>query len=440
MFLFARCVGVVVLAGALLEQAESLLDRGIHPLRIARGYDEACNVAVQRLEEISDDFKWSPDDPTPLYRVAKTSLGSKIVNRFHDQMSQTAVDAVLAVADLEHRDVNFDLIKMEGKAGGKLSDTQIVRGIILDKEFSHPQMIKEVKDARVALLTCPFEPPKPKTTYNVDLTNVAQFEELQAQEKAYFDEMVDLVKKSGASVVMCQWGFDDEANHLLLRNELPAVRWVTGGDLELVAVATGARIVPRFQELQAEKLGKCASVREISFGTTSERMIVMEGCEHTQSVTVLVRGGNDMIVEEAKRSLHDAMCVTRNLIRDSRVVYGGGSAEVACALNVRKAATECKTLESYAMTAFADALEQVPIALAENAGLSPIDTLSSIKAAQVAEGNPFLGVDCMAVGTADMKNQEVFETYVSKRQQLLLATQMVKLILKIDDVIEPTDY
>jgi T-complex protein 1 subunit epsilon len=173
-------------------------------------------------------------------------------------------------------------------------------------------------------LTCPFEPPKPKTKHKLDITSKEAYDKLYQHEQDYFTTMVKQCKDSGANLVICQWGFDDEANHLLLQNQLPAVRWVGGVELELIAIATGGRIVPRFQELTSEKLGKAGLVREVSFGTTKDRMLVIEDCACSNAVTVLIRGGNKMIVEEAKRSLHDAMCVVRNLIKDNRVVYGGG--------------------------------------------------------------------------------------------------------------------
>lgn len=313
--------GVVVLAGALLEQAEELLDRGIHPTRISDGFERACSVAVEHLNKIGDTVEFTVESHENLIKTAMTSLGSKIVSKYHLQFAKIAVDAVLAVADFERKDVDFELIKVEGKVGGSLSDSQIIHGVLIDKDFSHPQMPHEVNDCKMAILTCPFEPPKPKTKHKLDITSVEEFTRLQSYEREKFEEMVKQVKDCGANVVICQWGFDDEANHLLMQNNLPAVRWVGGPELELIAIATNGRIVPRFQDLSAEKLGTAARIRELSFGTTKDRMLVIEGCANTKAVTVFVRGGNKMIIDEAKRSLHDAMCVVRNLIRDSRVVY-----------------------------------------------------------------------------------------------------------------------
>merc|ERR1712210_245044 len=332
-------------------------------------------------------------------------------------MAEIAVDAVLSVADIERKDVNFELIKVESKVGGRMEDSMLVKGVIVDKDFSHPQMPKELKDVKLAILTCPFEPPKPKTKHKLDVTSVEDYKKLRQYEKETFEKMVDDVKAAGANLAICQWGFDDEANHLLLQRDLPAVRWVGGPEIELIAIATGGRIVPRFQGLSSDKLGTAGKVREMSFGTTKDKMIV----------------------EEAKRSMHDALCVVRNLVRDNRVVYGGGAAEISCAIAVSKEADSIKTIEQYAFRAFADALESVPLALAENCGLDPILTLTDIKSRQVSESNPALGVNCMEMGTCDMKEQSVIETLHSKKSQIQLATQLVKMILKIDDIRTPAN-
>ena len=427
--------GVVVLAGALLEQAEILLDRGIHPVKIADGYDHACELGVAHLEKISENLGEGQELRDVLTKTAMTTLSSKIVNKYKRRMADIAVEAVMSVATLERKDVNFDLIKVEGKVGGTLEDTELIRGIIVDKDMSHPQMPKTVKDAKMAILTCPFEPPKPKTKHKIDITSVEAYNALYEAEQKYFRDMVKMVKDSGANLVICQWGFDDEANHLLLQNKLPAVRWVGGVELELIAIATGGRIVPRFEELTEAKLGRAGLVRERAFGTTADRMLVIEECSNSRAVTVFVRGGNAMVVEEGKRSLHDAMCVVRNLIKDNRVVFGGGAAEIACSVAVAEAADKVAGIEQYAIRAFADALDDIPMALAENAGLSPIMMLSSVKAQQIETGNPRIGVDCMNTGICDMREQLVFETLIGKQQQMLLATQLVKMILKIDDVI-----
>jgi len=431
--------GVVVLAGALLEQAEALLDRGIHPIRIADGFEIAAQCAVKHLESIAEPFPISATNIEPLVKVAMTTLGSKIVNKCHRQMAEIAVNAVLTVADLEKKDVNFELIKIEGKVGGRMEDTTLVKGVVLDKTLSHPQMPKNMQAVKMAILTCPFEPPKPKTKHKLDVKSIEDYKLLRAYEAEKFETMVKQVKEAGANLAICQWGFDDEANHLLLQHNLPAVRWVGGPEIELIAIATGGRIVPRFEELSSDKLGHAGTVREISFGTTKDKMLVIEDCKNTKAVTILIRGGNQMIIAEAKRSIHDALCVVRSLIKDSRIVYGGGAAEISCSLAVAKEADQLSTLEQYAFRAFSVALEMIPLALAENSGLAPIETLSELKSSHVKDNSPSLGVDCMLTGESDMRKHHVIESLYSKKQQLVLATQLVKEILKIDDIRSPND-
>jgi len=291
----------------------------------------------------------------------------------------------------------------------------------------------------MAILTCPFEPPKPKTKHKLDIRTAEDYKKLYDREQQYFRDQIRLIKDSGANLAICQWGFDDEANHLLYQQKLPAVRWVGGVELELIAIATGGRIVPRFEELSTDKLGKAGVVREITFGTTKDQMLVIEDCANSKAVTVLVRGGNQMVVDEAKRCLHDANCCVRNLIRDPRVVPGGGASEMAATLAIQEAADKEQTLEQYSMKAFAAALDVIPMALAENSGLSAIGEMAAMKAKQVETKDPWHGVDCMLTGTTNMWEQNVYEAAASKVNQFRLATQVVKMILKIDDVITPND-
>lgn len=210
-------------------------------------------------------------------------------------MAEISVKAVMDVADLERKDVNLELIKLEGKEGGKLEDTQLINGILVDKGFSHPQMETEIKDAKICILSCPFEPSKTKTKGSLNIDSAEMFNRLAEVEMQYFVDMVNKVKATGANLVICQWGFDDEANHLLLQHKLPAVRWVGGLELEKIAIATGGRIVPRFEEVSAAKLGTAGMVREIGFGTTKDRYLLIEKCPNTKAVTVFVRGGNKMV-------------------------------------------------------------------------------------------------------------------------------------------------
>uniref|UniRef100_A0AAF5DFJ2 T-complex protein 1 subunit epsilon n=2 Tax=Strongyloides stercoralis TaxID=6248 RepID=A0AAF5DFJ2_STRER len=429
--------GVVVMAGAMLQQAEQLLDKGIHPLKIADGYDLACKKALETLDKIAEDFNVL--DREALVKSAMTSLGSKIVNKSHRQFAEMSVDAVLTVADMASRDVNFDLIKIQGKVGGKLEDSTLVKGIVLEKGMAHPQMPKEIKDVKIAILTCPFEPPKPKIKHKLDIGSTEDFKKLRQYEIDVFLNMIKDVKNSGATLAICQWGFDDEATHLLYANDLPAVRWVGGPEIELIAIATKGRIVPRFSELSPEKLGFAGTVKEVTYGTMKESMLFIEGCPDTRACTILLRGANTIMIEEAKRALNDSMCVVRNLIKDNRIVYGGGAAELACAIAVSEEADKISGLEQYAYRAFAEALESIPMTLAANSGLSPIDTVTQLRAQQITEKNPRLGVDALYNGTNDMKSLNVIETLLSKKEQISLAAQVVRMILKIDDVRIPDE-
>lgn len=331
-----------MLAGALLEQSEALIDRGIHPIRIADGFEQACNIAVQELETKADKILFDRTNIGELMDVTRTSLGSKIVSMAMDKFAHMAIDAVLSVADLKRRDVDFELIKVDGKVGGALEDSELVKGVVVDKDMSHPQMPREIRDACIAILTCPFEPPRPKTKHKLDISTVDEYHKLQEYERKTFESMIQRVKDCGANMVVCQWGFDDEANHLLLQHGLPAVRWVGGPELELIAIATNGRIVPRFEDLSADKLGCAGLVREVAFGTTRDRMLKIEECANPRAVTAFLRGSNKMIIDEGKRALHDAMCVVRTLVKDDRVVYGGGAAEICASLAVSRRADDVR--------------------------------------------------------------------------------------------------
>merc|ERR1719359_1656476 len=236
----------------------------------------------------------------------------------------------------------------------------------------------------------------------MDVRSADEYRALHVAEQKYFTDMVETIKKSGANLAICQWGFDDEANHLLFQQGLPAVRWVGGVELELIAIATGGRIVPRFEELTPDKLGKAGVVREMIFGTTKDQMLIIEDCSNSKAVTVLVRGGNQMVVDEAKRCIHDANCCVRNLIRDPRVVPGGGASELAAALAIQESADKEQTMEMYSMRAFAAALDAIPMALAENSGLNAIAGMAEMKAKQVETQDGWHGIDCMVTGTSNM--------------------------------------
>jgi T-complex protein 1 subunit epsilon len=422
---------IVVLASALLVQAQALLDHGIHPIRISEGFEIALGLTIDHLTGISEEIT---DVREMMRMAARTSLGSKIVSKSLERFADICTEAVWAVADLSRKDVNFDLINVESKIGKDVSDTALVRGVIINKEFSHPQMEKEIRDARIALLSCPFEPPKLKTKHSLIISKAEDYGQLEEYERNTFLEMIESIKKSGANLVMCQWGFDDEANSLLMENSLPAVRWVGGHELELIAVHIGASIVARFEDLREDCLGR-ASVTEHSMGTESDKVIVVEGSESTRTVTILVRGANDLVIEEAKRSIRDALCAARNILVNSRVVYGGGSSELSSSLVLESLSQGHTGEDEQVILGFARALEEIPFVLARNSGHEPLLYLSDLRKQQREEKNPCLGVDCLGIGEKDMRKLGVFDALNTKVRQLQMATQLVNMILKIDDVV-----
>ncbi|AFP65453.1 t-complex protein1, epsilon-SU (nucleomorph) [Chroomonas mesostigmatica CCMP1168] len=427
--------GIVLLVGALLEQAEKLIEKGIHPTRITEGFEHASSFCLFYLESISKSIDKKYNVYSCLIYTAMTAMNSKVINRSKKRLAEICIKAVLAISDINRKDINFELIKIDGKIGGNLENTTLVNGVVIDKDFSHSQMPKDIKDVRVSILTCPLEPPRPKTNHKLNIENIHDFKQLESIEQKYFKEMISQLKCSGTNLVFCQWGFDDEGNHLLLRNKLAAVRWVSGTEIELLAVSTGAQIIPRFNEINSSAIGFAARVRENCFGTTHDRILIVENCAKSKAVTIFVRGSSEFILNEAKRAIRDALCAIKNLIRDNRVLFGGGSAEMACSLKISDEAEKCSGLKHYVLQGFSESLKLIPTILAENAGYFPIESLSQLQIRQKKERNPFLGIDCFGNGISNMENQKVFETLLSKQQQIQMATQIANSILRIDDVI-----
>lgn len=428
--------GIVLLAGALLEQAEKLIDKGIHPVRITEGFEHACGLSLFYLEGISKSINNDHDIYSYLLYTAMTAMNSKVINRSKKRLAEICIKAVIAVSDINRKDLNFDLIKIDGKIGGKLENTTLVNGVVIDKDFSHNQMPKVIKDVRLSIVTCPLEPPKPKAKHRIDIENVQDFIDLECVEQNYFKDMISQLKSSGTNLVFCQWGFDDEGNHLLLRNKLAAVRWVSGVEIELLAVTTGAQIVPRFNEITTATLGFAARVRENCFGTTQDRILVVENCAKSKALTIFIRGSSEFVLNEAKRAIRDALCAIKNLIRDNRILFGGGSTEMACSLKILDESEKCLGLKHYTLQAFSESLKVLPLILAENAGYFSIESLSQLQIRQKKEKNPFLGIDCYGNGISNMEEKKVFETLLSKQQQIQMAVQVANSVLRIDDIIK----
>lgn len=427
--------GAVILTGALLEQAEKLLDKGIHPIRIAEGFNYATDICMEFLLQQSQHLFGDLSDYSFLLSASMTAMNSKVINRSKKKLAEICAKAVLVVSDLSRKEVNLDLIKIEGKVGANLENSMLIKGNLLNKEWSHPQMPKNIEDARICIITHPLEPPKPKNKHEIEIENVRAFKELEKTEIEFFYSIVSQLKNSGANVLVCQWGFDDEGNHLLLRNKISAIRWVSGLEIELIAISCGAQIVPRFNEITSSTLGFCGRIREFCIGTEFDRYLIFEDCPSAKSVTILIRGGSEMIIEEAKRAIIDAMSVVRNLIRDSRIVTGGGSIEMACAIKISNEAENSIGLKHYVLSAYSEALKTIPYVLAENSGYDPIRSISSLEKEQRESMNFNLGINCEKGSIDNMIKLRIFETLVSKQQQLQIATQMANAILRIDDII-----
>lgn len=384
---------VVIIAASLLREAKKLATKGMHPLKIIRGYEEALLIAlgvidahavVPRKDEIREIME----------KVAQSTLSSKVVSRDIDTYIRIAIEAVEAVQD-PRGETNLELIKIEGET--KMGESELIKGVYIAKEFSHFQMKKEITNAQIAILACPFEPPKLKVKHDLNIKSVEEFEELSAYEKKVFADMIERIKKSGATVVLCQWGFDDEANSLLMQAGVSAVRWVGAQELEMAAIHTGAQIISRFEDLTDESLG-------VGHVTEENGSIRIRSPDKSSVVTILVRGGTSAIIEETKRSIRDVLCAVRNVIRDPKVVQGAGKIDMLCAHAVAEG------MPGSIGIGFSKALQELPMALARNMGEDPIS--------KIYEGIA----------------EDVWEGAYSKKHQLILATQTAKSIIRIDDV------
>jgi len=423
---------VVVLAGALLENAEKLIERKVHPTIIIDGFKKAADKAIEVLKNIS--IKVDRSDRDMLRKVAMTAMHSKLVSGHREYLANIAVDAIMHVtqeSDGEYR-IDLDDVKIEKKPGGSIKDTLFVKGIVLDKEVVHSGMPKRIEDAKIALLNTPLEIEKTEFDARINITNPEQMKLFLEEEHKMLKEMVDKIKEAGANVVICQKGIDDVAQHYLAKSGILAVRRVKQSDMEKLAKATGGRIVNNIQDLTSEDLGEAELVEERKI--EDDKWVFIEGCKNPRSVTILVRGGSERVVDEAERSLKDALSVVRDVVIRPEVVAGGGAVEAEVAKEIRRWANKLGGREQLAANAFADALEVIPNALAENAGLDTIDIEVKLKSAH-SEGKLWHGVDVFTGEVTDMKEKEVYEPALVKEQLIKAATEVSSMILRIDDVI-----
>ena len=423
----------VIIAGELLSRAEELIDKNIHPTVIIDGYRKAADKALETLEKIAIPIDLKSTDY--LKKAAATSMGSKIVAEYKDYLADLAVKAMLAVAE-KQADGTFradvDDVKVEKKTGESLKDTSLIYGVVLDKEIVHSGMPKRVENAKIALLDASLENEKPEMDAKISIESPDQIEAFLKQEEVMLKGMVEKVLASGANVVVVQKGIDDMAQHFLARKGAVAIRRAKKSDIEKLARATGAKIISNIDALTSEDLGFAALVEERRTG--DDKMTYIEGCKNPKSVTLLIRGGTQRMTAEAERSIHDALCVVRDLIEEPKVVAGGSAPEMEMASVLKKYAQTVQGREQLAIIVFAESLEIIATTLAENAGLDPIDILSQLRTRH-EKGETWAGIDVLAGKVEDMTKINVYEPLAVKKQIIKSANEASSMILKIDDII-----
>jgi archaeal chaperonin len=423
----------VILAGALLEKAEALIDKGVHPTIIVEGYNKAAAQAIRILNDIAE--KVPANSKESLTKIARTSMQTKLVSRESQELAELIVNAVLQVAEKTEEGVyrvDLDNIKMEKKPGGSLKDTALIRGIILDKEVVHAGMPKRVEKAKIALVNAAFEIEKTEFDAKLNISDPSMMKKFLDEETRMLKEMSDKVVAIGANVLVCQKGMDDIAQHYLAKAGVLAVRRAKESDLTKLAKATGARIANNFDDLSAKDLGYADLVEERK--VEQDKWVFVEGCKNPKAVTILIRGGTQRIVDEAERSMHDALMVSKDVVEKPAIVAGGGAPEAEVAAQIMKWTEKLNGREQLAAQKFADALETIPICLATNAGLDPIDTMTEIRSKH-AEGGKWFGVEAKEGKVKDMYKENVLEPLSVKEQIVKSATEAACMILRIDDVI-----
>jgi len=422
----------VIIAGELLGRAEELIDKSIHPIIIIDGYKKAAEKALETLEKIA--IKVDLKTPDYLRKAAITSMASKLVAEYKEYLADIAVKAMLEVVEKEGKTwkVDVDDVKVEKKTGASLGETTLVSGIVLDKDIVHSGMPKRVENAKIALLDASLENEKTEYDAKLSIESPEQIEAFLNEEEAMLKDMAEKIIKSGATVVICQKGIDDMAQHFLARKGIVAIRRAKKSDMEKLAKATGGKIVTKLDEITPADLGYAALVEERKIG--DDKLTFIEGCKNPQAVTILIRGGTQRITAEAERSLHDALCVIRDIIQEPRVVAGGGAPELEMSSVLRKYAESLPGRESLAVKVFAETLETIAAILTESAGLEPIDVISELRSRH-DKGETWAGIDAREGKIQDMSKIGVFEPLTVKKQIIKSATEAATLILKIDDVI-----
>jgi thermosome len=426
----------VVLASELLKRAEDLLDQNIHPLIIVSGYRKAAQKAVELLGKVGKSV--DIEDRATLRKVALTSMASKAVGAAKELLADISIDAVKQIAEKRGdkwiADIdNIQIIKKEGKS---LFDTQLVKGVIIDKEVVHTGMPKTVTAAKIALLDCPLEIEKTEFSAEIRIKDPTQMQAFLDQETHMLEEMANKIVASGANAIFCQKGIDDMAQHFLAKKGILAARRVKQSDMEKLARATGGKIVTNLEDLRSKDLGVAGLVEERKVG--DDKMVFIEKCRTPHSVAILIRAGLERMVDEAERAINDSLSVVSDVIEDNKVVPGGGAIEADMAKEIREYATKVGGREQLALEAFAESLEIVPKTLAENAGLEPIDILVGLRAGHEKARGHVMGVNVFTGKIVDMERDGVIEPIAVKEQAIKSAAEAACMILRIDDVIAAT--
>lgn len=427
---------VVILAGELLKGAGDLLEQGIHPTTVIRGYKMAAEKAKKILEDCARPVELK--DEQILQKIAMVSMGSKNVgdDKTKALLGKMVIDAVKQVMERDASGkivVDHDFIKVEKKAGGNVGDTQYINGVLIDKEITHPGMPKSVKDAKIALLDVALEIEKTETDARIEITSPEQMQAFLQQEERTLKEMVDKIKKSGANVVFTQKGIDDVAQHFLAKAGIIAVRRVKKSDIEKLGRATKAKIVTSLTDLDAKDLGWAGLVEERKI--SGEQMVFVEKCKDPKSVTIFVRGGTEHVVDEAERSITDVIGAISSVVVDGKYVIGGGAIEIDIANELRAWSSDVGGREQLAIQKFADALEAIPKTLSESAGMDAIDTLVQLRSKHKSKEGRIFGVDIFKNTVGDMSKNGVFEPMKIKSQAIDSASEAAEIILRIDDMI-----
>jgi thermosome len=423
----------VVLAGELLKKAEELLDQNIHPTILVSGYRKAAQKAIETINNIAVPV--NIDDSKTLLKVSLTSMSSKAVGSAREHLAEISIDAVKQIAEQrgDKKIADIDNIQLIKKTGKSLLETQLVRGIIIDKEIVHSGMPKKKENAKIALLDSALEIEKTEISAEIRIRDPTQMQAFLDQETNMMKEMVDKIKATKADVVFCQKGIDDMVQHFLAKAGIIAARRVKESDMEKLSRATGGRIVSDLDDLKPKDLGQAGMVEERKIG--DDKMIFVEKCKDPHSVAILIRAGLERMVDEAERAITDSLSVVSDVIENNKIVAGGGAAEVEVAKELRTYATKVGGREQLAIEAFADAIEIIPRTLAENAGLEPIDIIVELRSAHDKKEGQYKGVNVFTGKVQNSLDNGVIEPSVVKEQAIKSAAESAAMILRIDDVI-----